>query len=207
MTDTKQRILDAAERLFGENGYSATSLRHIISEAQVNLAAIHYHFGSKQDLLDQVIMRKAGPMNERRLRLLNQYEAEAAPEPASVEKIVTAFILPALMIDKSPQFVKLMGRVHSEGLMPEIARRNFQPTISRFLSALHNVLPGVSEEELIWKAHFALGALALTVTVRPEFYQERPVESPMGIAARLVAFVSNGFRAPAISEKEIEVNQ
>jgi AcrR family transcriptional regulator len=207
MTETKLRILDAAERLFGENGYASTSLRHIISEAKVNLAAIHYHFGSKQGLLDQVILRKAGPMNDRRLRLLDQYEAEAAPGPASVEKIVTAFILPALLIDKSPQFVKLMGRVHSEGLMPEIARRNFQPTISRFLSALHRVLPDVPEEELVWKAHFALGALALTVTVRPEFYRENPVESPMGIAARLVAFVSNGFRAPAISEKEIEVNQ
>jgi AcrR family transcriptional regulator len=207
MTDTKQRILDAAEKLFGENGYSATSLRHIISEAQVNLAAIHYHFGSKQDLLDQVILRKAGPMNERRLKLLDRCEAEAAPEPASVERIVTAFILPALLIDKSPQFIKLMGRVHSEGLMPEIARRNFQPMISRFLSALHGALPDVSAEELVWKAHFAIGALALALTVRPEFDQENAVQSPMGIAARLVAFVSNGFRAPAIPEKEIEVNQ
>ena len=207
MTDTKLRILDAAERLFGENGYAATSLRHIIAEAHVNLAAIHYHFGSKQDLLDQVILRKAGPMNERRLQLLDQYEAEAAPGPASVEKIVTAFILPVLLIDKSPQFIKLMGRAHSEGLMPEISRRHFQPTISRFLSALRRVLPDVPEEELIWKAHFALGALAITVTVRPQFYRENAVESPMGIAARLVSFVSNGFRAPAISEKEIEVNQ
>lgn len=207
MTDTKEKILDAAEKLFGENGYAATSLRHIISEAQVNLAAIHYHFGSKQDLLDQVILRKAGPMNERRLRLLDQCEAEAAPGSAPVEKIVTAFILPALLIEKSPQFVKLMGRVHSEGLVPEIARRNFQPTISRFLSALHRALPDMSAEELVWKAHFALGALALALTVRPEFYQENIIESPMGIAARLVAFVSNGFRAPAISEKEIEVNQ
>ena len=207
MTDTKQRILDAAEKLFGENGYAATSLRHIISEAQVNLAAIHYHFGSKQDLLDQVIMRKASPMNERRLKLLDQFESQAAPEPASVEKIIVAFILPALLIDKSPQFVKLMGRVHAEGLMPEIARRNFRPMIDRFLSALHKALPEMSAKELLWKSHFALGALALALTTRPEFGQENAVESPMGIAARLVAFVSSGFRAPAILEKEIEVNQ
>ncbi len=132
MNDTKQKILDAAERLFSENGYAATSLRHIISEAKVNLAAIHYHFGSKQDLLDQVILRKASSMNESRLKLLDQFEAEAAPESASVEKIVVAFILPAILIDKSPEFVKLMGRVHAEGLMPEIARRNFQPIIARF---------------------------------------------------------------------------
>ena len=207
VTDTKQRILDSAEKLFGENGYASTSLRQIISEAQVNLAAIHYHFGSKEGLLDEVIMRKAGPMNERRLRLLDQFESEAAPESASVEKIVVAFILPALLIDKSPEFVKLMGRVHAEGLMPEIARRNFQPTIDRFLSAFHKALPDMPAKELIWKSHFALGALAHALTTRPEFYQESAVESPMGIAARLVAFVSSGFRAPAILEKEIDVNR
>lgn len=207
MTDTRQRILDAAERLFGENGYAATSLRHIISEAQVNLAAIHYHFGSKQDLLDQVIMRKAGPMNERRLRLLDQFEAEAAPETACVEKIVEAFIMPAIMIDKSPEFVKLMGRVHAEGLMPEIARRNFQPMIARFLSALHQALPDATAKELVWKAHFALGAMAHASTARPEIDPENEAESPIGIATRLVAFVSSGFRAPAKLEKEIEVNR
>jgi hypothetical protein len=65
MIDTKQKILDTAEELFAEFGYSATSLRHIISKAQVKPAAVHYHFDSKQDLLDQVVMRKAGPMNER----------------------------------------------------------------------------------------------------------------------------------------------
>jgi AcrR family transcriptional regulator len=207
MTDTKQKILDAAERLFGENGYAVTSLRHVISEAQVNLAAIHYHFGSKQDLLDQVILRKAGPMNERRLKLLDQFESEAAPEPASVEKIVVAFILPALLIDKSPEFIKLMGRVHTEGLMPEIARRNFQPMIGRFTSALHRALPDLSMNELLWKAHFAMGAMAHAFTTRPELDEESTLESPMAVATRLVAFISSGFRAPATLEKEIEVRQ
>jgi AcrR family transcriptional regulator len=207
MTDTKQRILDTAEKLFGENGYAVTSLRHIISEARVNLASIHYHFGSKQDLLDQVILRKAGPMNERRLKLLEQFEAEAAPEPASVEKIVVAFILPALLMEKSPEFAKLMGRVHSEGLMPEIARRNFQPMIARFQAALHRALPDMSAKELAWKSHFALGAMAHALTARPELDEGSTIEPPMAIATRLVAFVSNGFRAPVTLEKEIEVNQ
>ena len=207
MTDTKQRILDAAEKLFGENGYAATSLRQIISEAKVNLAAIHYHFGSKQELLDQVIIRKAGPMNERRLKLLDQFEAESAPGAAPLEEVIEAFILPAILIDKNPEFVKLMGRVHAEGLMPEIAQRNFQPTIARFLSALHKALPDLSAKELVWKAHFALGAMAHTLTAHPDIEMEAAEESPLGIATRLVAFVSSGFKAPAILEKEIEVNR
>ena len=206
MTDTRQKILDAAERLFGEIGYSATSLRHIISEAGVNLAAIHYHFGSKQDLLDQVIMRKAGPMNECRLNLLDQYEAEASPEPASIEKIVEAFMMPIVLVDKNPEFVKLMGRVLAEGLMPEIAQRNFQPMISRFLSALHRALPDISKEELAWKTHFAVGAMAHAMTARPEMISEAANEAPSITVRRLVAFISSGFRAPVVLDKETEVN-
>jgi len=206
MIETKQRILDAAERLFGEYGYSPTSVRHIISEAGVNLAAIHYHYGSKQDLLDQVILRKAGPMNEHRLKLLDQFEREAAPEPASVEKILEAFIMPVVLAERSPEFVKLMGRVHGEGLMPEIAQRNFQPMIARFMSALHRALPDMSTEELLWKAHFALGAMAHTLTARPEINPEEAArESLLVVAKRLVAFLSGGFRAPATLEKETEV--
>jgi AcrR family transcriptional regulator len=207
MTDTKEKVMDAAEWLFGQHGYSATSLRHIISEAGVNLAAIHYHFGSKQDLLDQVILRKAGPVNERRIKLLDQFEAEAAPQPASVEKILEAFIAPAMMIDKSPDFVRLMGRVHVEGLMPLIARRHFQPIIDRFFAALRRALPGMSDEELAWKTHFALGAMAHTLTISPATYPEAAHESPGQIVQRLVAFISSGFRAPSALEKEIEVKR
>jgi len=197
MTDTKEKILNTAEWLFGQYGYSATSLRHIISEAGVNLAAIHYHFGSKQDLLDQVILRKVGTVNERRIKLLDQFEAEAAPKPACVEKIVEAFITPAFMLDKSPDFVKLMGRVHAEGLMPDIAQRHFQPVIDRFFAALKRALPWMPAEELAWKAHFALGAMAHTLTARPAAYPEAARESPKKIVKRLVAFISSGFCTPA----------
>ena len=69
MNDTKEKILDTAERLIGEQGYAATSLRHIIAQAGVNLAAVHYHFGSKEDLLDAVVARKAAPVNDRAHRM------------------------------------------------------------------------------------------------------------------------------------------
>jgi len=207
MNTTRQKILDTAERLFGEYGYSATSLRHIISDAQVNLAAIHYHFGSKLDLLDQVILRKIGPMNERRMELLDQFESDSAPAPAPVDKILEAFIAPAILIEKSPEFVKLMGRVHAEGLMPEIVKRHFQPIFERFMAAMRNALPGVSENELLWKAHFAMGAMAHALTARPELIPHSKQESPINVSKMLVAFVSSGFRAPAILEKETEVNR
>jgi AcrR family transcriptional regulator len=207
MTNTKAKILDAAEELFGEHGYSGTSLRHIISKAGVNLAAIHYHFGTKQDLLDQVILRKAGPMNARRLELLDKFEAEAAPLPPGIERVLEAFILPALLIEKSPEFLKLMGRVHVEGLVQGVAMRNFQPMIARFQSALHRALPEISGRDMAWKVHFALGAMAHTLIARPEIYPETSREPPLKTAKRLVAFIGAGFRTPAVIEKEIEVDQ
>lgn len=75
------------------------------------------------------------------------------------------------------------------------------------MSALHRALPDVSIKELTWKGHFALGAMAHALFMRPELDEAGTPETPMAIATRLVAFVSNGFRAPATPEKEIEVNQ
>src|SRR5882724_9208110 len=108
MTDTKQKILDTAERLFGEQGYAATSLRQVIAAAEVNVAAVHYHFGSKEDLLDAVVARKAGPVDVARIERLGQVEAAAGP--LEVEKILEAFLLPtAEMAQHNPTFVRLMG--------------------------------------------------------------------------------------------------
>src|ERR1017187_314100 len=84
MIDTKDKILDSAERLFGEQGYSETSLRHIIADAGVNLAAIHYHFGSKEDLLEQLIRRRADPINQVRLDALERFEADAGADLAAI---------------------------------------------------------------------------------------------------------------------------
>src|SRR5580658_6697560 len=128
MIDTKQRILDTAERLFGERGYDAISLRHIIGEAGVNLAAVHYHFGSKEDLLDQVILRKVGPVNEARLALLDQAEQEASGAPVPIEQILRAFLIPTTEVARrNPEFAKVMGRVVAEGHIERIAAQHFRP--------------------------------------------------------------------------------
>jgi hypothetical protein len=138
---------------------------------------------------------------------LDQFEAESAPESAPIDKILEAIIAPAILIDKSPEFLKLMGRAHAEGLMPAIAQRHFQPLIARFLSALCRALPGVSRKELLWRAHFAIGAMANTLTVRPAMFPGAVEETPLSVSRMLVSFLSGGFRAPAIADKEIEVSQ
>src|SRR5258708_7164870 len=131
MIDTKHKILDTAERLFGERGYGATSLRQVIAAAKVNVAAVHYHFGSKEDLLDAVVMRKAGPVTVARLARLDGLEAAAGP--LEVEAVLEAFLLPtAEMARKNPTFVKLMGRMMIDGVMPRIVEKHFQGSATRF---------------------------------------------------------------------------
>src|SRR5271166_1677351 len=110
MTNTKDKILETAQRLIGDQGYAATSVRHIIAEAGVNLAAIHYHFGTKEDLLDALIARRAGPVNEERMALLQRVESQAGAGPPPVKKVMEAFLLPmAEAADRDPGFVRLMG--------------------------------------------------------------------------------------------------
>ena len=78
---TKERLLDAAEALFMEHGFEATSLRLITAAAEVNLAAVNYHFGSKEELFQAILTRRLDPMNQKRVDLLTDMERRHAPAP------------------------------------------------------------------------------------------------------------------------------
>jgi AcrR family transcriptional regulator len=199
MTETKQKILDTAERLFGDQGYAATSLRHIIADAGVNLAAIHYHYGSKEELLDEVVMRKAAPVNAERLALLDRCEAEAGSGPLAVERVLEAFLAPTFSVaDRSPQFVRLMGRMYGDGLMTMIVERHFQPMVTRFIEAFRQALPDLPNEELLWRIHFMIGTMAHALFGPPNIRSgvEPTSLDAQGVVQRLVVFLGAGFRAP-----------
>jgi AcrR family transcriptional regulator len=204
MTDTKEKILDTAERLIGEQGYAATSLRQIIAKAGVNLAAVHYHFGSKEELLDAVVLRKATPVNEARLARLDSVEAEVGSGPLVVEKVLECLLIPtAEMASGNPEFVRLMGRMLTEGMMPRIVERHFQATGVRFVEALRRAIPNLPQEELLWRVHFMIGAMAHTMCRAPIFPQmagdTADLEPRM---KRLVTFLGAGFRAAATAGEE-----
>jgi len=116
-----------------------------------------------------------------------------------------AFAMPLLSLDRSPEFAKLMGRIHAEGLMPEIAVRHFRPIVSRFFSAICRALPEMSREELAWKAHCAIGALAHMLLAQPRILIETPCRLSLNAARQLIAFAGSGFRAVAEQQKELEV--
>jgi AcrR family transcriptional regulator len=203
---TKERILDTAERLFAEHGYAATSLRGIIAEAGVNLAAVHYHFHSKEALLEAVILRRSVPANQERLALLVRFEQEARPNPPSLEKVIEAFVAPTLHMSRDPQsggmvFMRLLGRLHAEDdLLPRILTSQFGDVFQRFGAALRAALPDLPKAELLWRLNLAVGALAQGLRGGSQDSESLSdlslsFDSETGLE-RLVAFLSAGFRAP-----------
>ena len=198
MAPTKDKILDTAERLFAQRGYAATSLRSIILEAGVNLAAVHYHFRSKDSLLAAVIARRIEPVNRRRLEMLDQCERAAGDGPADLEKVVEAFLAPTVGLD--PNFVKLLGRMLAESdLLPAVIRDQMAVIFQRFASALRRALPDLTEQDLLWRIHFTIGVLAHTLRGAPElaaFTEGRfnPCVDAV-VVKNMVAFLSAGFRS------------
>ncbi len=196
---TQERILDTAERMFADEGYAATSVRKITAKAEVNLAAVHYHFRSKEALLEAVILRRAEPANRERLALLNACELEAVGGRPSLEGVLRAFLKPSIRTAVDPSlggavFMRLVGRLHAEGnVLARVLASHFLPVLQRFEAALRRALPELPPEELYWRVHLAIGATTQAL---------RGAESadPETSLDRLVRFVSAGLRAPLNGE-------
>ena len=167
---TKERILDAAESLFMEHGYEATSLRAITAAAAVNLAAVNYHFGSKEELFQSVLTRRLDPMNQARLEMLTRLEAKAAPAPLPCERILLALLFPALELARDRKrggkdFLRLLGRAYADPA-PFIRRflsERYKVMTARFKAAFGRALPELPRKELSWRLHFIMGALSYTL--------------------------------------------
>lgn len=191
---TQTRILDAAEELFIEMGFAATSLRAIAARAGVNLSAAHYHFGSKEGLLGATVHRRIAGANE--LRLAGLDELEARSTPATVEQIIALFFEP--LTDKSLRtgLPQLMARIYAEpeSISKPLLEREFGVIGRRFVAALAKALPDTSSDQLRWRFHFVVGAMIQLLNF----------ERPMGMLpgehsendglSELLQFASAGIR-------------
>lgn len=166
-SETKQRILSAAEHHFARDGYHAASLRSITAAAKVNLAAVNYHFGSKEALLEAVIERRLSPLNEVRLAQLDALlaKAEQLGNIPTCREILRTFIEPTLYLraqgSDSEDYVALIGRILAEprGLAMSIFMHHMEPLMGRLYHALSLSLPEQSRATLFWRLHFAIGSL------------------------------------------------
>jgi len=198
-SDTKTQILDAAEELFAEFGYAGTTLRAVVRSAGVNIAAVHYHFGSKEELFRAATARLAGPIVAGQLERL----AAIPEETPTVEAILTAFLAPPLELigdnSASLKCAQFFGRGRSETApVQQIAKQEFRESETNFLNALERALPYCSRAELTWKLDLVIAALIRTLTeaFQPHgLLQDRSPESVETAIAALVAFLAPGMRS------------
>jgi AcrR family transcriptional regulator len=174
--DTRERLLDAAEELFSERDFSAVSIREISSRASVGSAALNYHFGSKHDLIGQMLRRRIRSVNRERLRLLDKIESRSNKRPPTLCEVLEAFLAPVLSPDSysvsgKRSFMKLLGRIYLES-DESFDRRiveELTEVFRRFNRALQRTLPDVPNEELLWRVHFLVGAMAYTMAHTLDF--------------------------------------
>jgi len=165
VSDTKSRILDAAERLFGERGLAATSHRAIASSAGVNLASINYHFRSKEGLIRAVYARRLGPVNQRRLEMLDACGTRHGSGRLPLEEVVEAFVAPVLQLGPESGFRPLMGRMYTEpgDFLRKVVMEHMGEVARRFTMAFKRSLPEMPDVDLYWGAFFTIGMLAHTM--------------------------------------------
>jgi AcrR family transcriptional regulator len=205
---TQDRILDAAEALFMEHGFEATSLRLITAAAGANLAAANYHFGSKEELFQAVLTRRLDPMNQARVALLDRFEAETAPAPLPCDRILAALFIPALKLARDParggsNFLRLLGRAYADPapFIRQFLSEQYASMIARFKAAFARALPQLPRKELSWRLHFIMGALSYTLagTDALKIITElNPLESDNDeiLLRRLAPFLLAGLTAP-----------
>ncbi len=167
--DTKRRILDSAELLFAQHGIAATSLPALTEHAAVNLAAVNYHFQSKDALVQAVLYRRLKPINERRMALLNAIIHRPGVGRLEVEEILDALYRPAVeeamaSRHEGRSIVALMGRIYTEPgeLLASQVRALMTQVAAAFLEVLHKALPDVPQNVLFWRLQFSVGVMTHT---------------------------------------------
>lgn len=169
--DTKERILDAAEMLFARDGYHFASMRAITTEAEANIAAVNYHFGSKETLLEEVFKRRLIPLNAIRMEKLEAVrdEAEQQGRKPNPEDVMRAFIVPTIKFccqdPGAEHFSTLVGRAIAE---PDETVRNvfiqhIMPLFILLFGLLQKSLPDLDADTVFWRLHFSIGSTAHTM--------------------------------------------
>ncbi|RKJ96914.1 TetR/AcrR family transcriptional regulator [Alicycliphilus denitrificans] len=182
---TRQLILDVAERLCAERGIEALSVRTVCEQAGANVAAINYHFGNKQRLLEEMFQRRVTPLNEERLRLLDA--AIAGPRERLLEGVILSFIDPVIrgIASNSPAddepggnssrvVTQFLARVYSMPGEEEFLKAHYEPVRSRFVLALQLCLPGLPLDDLLWRYNMMVGALIYAMN-GPQRMTRRPL--------------------------------
>lgn len=205
--DTRERILNVAEQLFAEHGFDGASMRMITAAAGVNLAAVNYHFGSKEKLIEEVFRRRLLWLNELRRQRLEQlqHDAERFGKTVRPSRILEAFFGALFDLAKEPggeHFLRLLGRTLTDpsAFVRRVLAAEYGDVLARYLEALYASVPDVPHEEILWRFHFMLGAVSYAIAgvdalqlFAGESFDDRNLDH---LRERLISFLIGGLRAP-----------
>ena len=205
-SDTKTRILDAAEKLFAERGFSETSLRLITSKAEVNLASVNYHFGSKKELIRAVLARYLDvfmPAASSEIMSL-----QSSDKDASLNDIFSTLVKPLLDLNQlrsegTRTFLQLLGRgyIESQGHLRWFISTHYGDHLSQFVKAVADSAPHIPPAEMFWRLHFTLGTVvftmasadALTEIAAADFGEHNDIEA---VIRKVIPYLSAGVAVP-----------
>lgn len=205
-TGTRERILAAAAPLFAREGFEATGVRAIAAAGGVNIAAVNYHFGSKDSLLLAIAERHTQQVNERRCEALALVleDAEKQGVRPEVHKIVEAFVGPSirfLSTENRENFLLMrliLARVRNDPTqLGRVIIDSMRPTVLAFVSALKIALPNAKDSALHEGIHITMGAFLQSMTCDDILLQLCPEidRSPEAIIRSLVRYCGDGIHA------------
>ncbi len=199
-----ERIMAAAEELFSEKGFSSTTVREITKKANCNLAAINYHFQSKDNLYAEVIKRNLKILRDVRIASINKV-LEENPKNIKLEQLLKAFadsfIEPLVDKGRGQRFMKIM--IH-EMLEPRLPKQTFAdevaiPTMKAFGNALKRIYPDITEKEIFMNVISIIGQLMHTVHLNEIFKDEVHLQEQMPsmreMIENIVRFSAGGIKA------------
>ena len=212
---SKRKLLDAAEQLFAEKGFEAVSVRDITQLAKANVAAVNYHFGSRDGVLSLVMMRYMLPVTEARLTRLDAIERKWTGKSAPLEEIIDALVRPLVgQVRKSELserlFYKLLGRIFTQQAdgLPAPVEEQLRQVLERFMRAFGKALPTVDSEDLIWRIHFMVGGMIHLLTHQNMLH--RPTRGASGgptmeaTLSRFIRYSAVGLREGAEAEAPVK---
>ncbi|RAO76026.1 TetR/AcrR family transcriptional regulator [Dyella jiangningensis] len=198
---TKERILGAAEELFARHGFEGASLRQLTAAAGVNLAAVNYHFGSKDRLIEEVFRRRLDQLNSRRMAALQKVAGE--PD-TTIEQVLAAFIVPALELSHDGNgslFMRVLARAFAEhdDTLRKFLSDNYGHVMRQFTAEFARLLPHLSKEELYWRVDLVTGALTHAMSGFGMIQRKSDVTEHVHreqTAQHLIRFAAAGLKSP-----------
>ncbi|OYW91548.1 MAG: TetR family transcriptional regulator [Alishewanella sp. 32-51-5] len=207
---TQQRILDAAQSLFAESGFNDTSLRQITTKAEVNLASVNYHFGSKKELIQAVLQRYLQILMP---RLDQEFDRLlASQKPHDLTQILSVFVKPLLDLNQLQRrgtrtFLQLLGRGYTDvqGHLRWFINHHYGRTLDKFVLLVQQSCPHLPQSEVFWRLHFSLGSIVFTMAssdalaeiAQADFNEAVDIE---GVIRRLIPYLGAAIAAPVYSQ-------